>query len=200
MKQGLPKMVLSIVWADENPHATVVHHYQHQFQSINVWAGIIGNFLIGPCVLPPRLNGELYLQFLQNAFRDLIEHLPLETRQRMYFMHDGAPPHFSVAVRDHLNNVYPNRWIGRGGPIAWPPRSPDLTPMDFYLWGHLKTLVYSSPVDTREELLQRITFHCDVIRNNAGLLWRVQQSSLRRARECIRVHGAHVEPFYEVFN
>lgn len=199
-KNGILNLHNSHVWADENPHATVVHQHQQQFQSINVWAGIIGNFLIGPCVLPPRLNGEIYLQFLQNAFLDSIEHLPLATRQHMFFMHDGAPPHFSVAVRNHLNNVYPNRWIGRGGPIAWPPRSPDLTPMDFYLWGHLKTLVYSSPVHTREELLQRITFHCDVIRNNAGLLWRVQQSSIRRARECIRIHGAHVESTYEVFN
>lgn len=81
-----------------------------------------------------------FLEFLQNAFRDLIEPLPLETRLNMYFLHDGAPPHFSVAVREHLNNVYPNRWIGRGGPIDWPPRFPDLRLMDFFLWGYLKKL------------------------------------------------------------
>lgn len=195
-KNGIVNLHNSHVWADGNPHAAVVSHHQHQFQSINIWAGIIGNFLIGPFVLPPRLNGELYLEFLQNNLLDLIEHLPLAIRRNMYFMHDGAPPHFSVAVRNHLNNVFPNRWIGRGGYIAWPPRSPDLTPLDFYLWGHLKTLVYSTPVDTREELLQRIRIHCDVIRNNPGLLWRVQQSTIRRTRECIRRHGAHVEPTY----
>lgn len=195
-KNGIVNLHNSHVWADGNPHAAVVSHHQHQFQSINIWAGIIGNFLIGPFVLPPRLNGELYLEFLQNNLLDLIEHLPLAIRRNMYFMHDGAPPHFSVAVRNHLNNVFPNRWIGRGGYIAWPPRSPDLTPLDFHLWGHLKTLVYSTPVDTREELLQRIRIHCDVIRNNPGLLWRVQQSTIRRTRECIRRHGAHVEPTY----
>ncbi|GBL73687.1 hypothetical protein AVEN_230681-1 [Araneus ventricosus] len=37
---------------------------------------------------------------------------------------------------------YPGRWIGRGGPVLWPPRSPDLTSLDFFLWGHLKELVY----------------------------------------------------------
>lgn len=199
-KNGIINLHNWHVWADENPHATIVSHHQHQFQQINVWAGIVGNFLIGPFVLPARLNGQLYLEFLQNDFHYLVEHLPLETRRNMYYMHDGAPPHFSVAVREHLNTVYPNRWIGRGGPIAWPPRSPDLTPLDFYLWGHLKTLVYSTPVESREELLRRITFHCDQIRNNVGLLWRVQQSSIRRARECIRLHGGHVEPSYEVFN
>ncbi|EFN79901.1 hypothetical protein EAI_14953, partial [Harpegnathos saltator] len=45
---------------------------------------------------------------------------------RMCFMHDGAPAHFSRIAREYLNNNYINRWIGRGGPIAWPARSPDL--------------------------------------------------------------------------
>jgi hypothetical protein len=35
------------------------------------------------------------------------------------------------------------RWIGRGSPfIPWPPYSPDLTPMDFFIWGHLKGRLY----------------------------------------------------------
>ena len=49
--------------------------------------------------------------------------------------HDGAPAHFALDVREYLDNVFPNRWIGRGGPVQWPPRSPDLTPMDFFIWG-----------------------------------------------------------------
>jgi hypothetical protein len=50
---------------------------------------------------------------------------------------------FSRAVRDVLNNTYNNRWVGRGGPTTWPPSSPDLNPLDFYLWGHLKSLVHA---------------------------------------------------------
>jgi hypothetical protein len=38
-------------------------------------------------------------------------------------MCDGAPAHFSRAVRDALSNTYQYRWIGRGGSTAWPPRS-----------------------------------------------------------------------------
>jgi len=34
------------------------------------------------------------------------------------------------------------RWIGRGGPIPWPPRSPDLNSLDFFFWGYLKETVY----------------------------------------------------------
>ena len=43
-----------------------------------------------------------------------------------------------------VNESFPNRWLVRGGPVAWPPRSPDLTPLDYYLWGHTKTLVYET--------------------------------------------------------
>ncbi|CAG9817621.1 unnamed protein product [Phaedon cochleariae] len=42
------------------------------------------------------------------------------------YQHDGARPHFSVPVRNHLDANYPNRWIGRGGSVNWPPLSPDL--------------------------------------------------------------------------
>lgn len=38
----------------------------------------------------------------------------------------------------------------------WPPRSPDLTPLNFYLWGHTKQIVYSTLIRTKEELLQNI--------------------------------------------
>ena len=35
--------------------------------------------------------------------------------------------------------------IGQGGPVPWPARSPDLNPLDFWLWGHLKAMVYAAP-------------------------------------------------------
>ena len=49
-------------------------------------------------------------------------------------MHDGAPAHFSLVAREFLNATYEDRWIGRGGPHLWPARSPDLNPLDFFLW------------------------------------------------------------------
>jgi hypothetical protein len=67
-------------------------------------------------------------------------------------MHDGASAHFSRAVRDVLSNTYHDRWIGRGGLTTWSPRSPDLNPLDFYLWKYLRTRVYAAPVDNDEAL------------------------------------------------
>ena len=58
-------------------------------------------------------------------------------------MQDGAPPHFSCFATDVLrvNERFPDAWIGRGGPIPCPPRSPDLSPLDFFPVGStLRTL------------------------------------------------------------
>ncbi|GFG36095.1 hypothetical protein Cfor_03668 [Coptotermes formosanus] len=63
----------------------------------------------------------------------------------MHFQQDGAPPHYHRDVRKCLNTRFPGRWIGRAAPIPWPPRSPDLTPLDFFLWGIVKDRVYVPP-------------------------------------------------------
>jgi hypothetical protein len=55
-------------------------------------------------------------------------------------MHDGAKAHFLLAFREFLN-VCPEQWRGQVGPTAWPDCSPDLSPLDFYFWGHIKSTV-----------------------------------------------------------
>ena len=47
--------------------------------------------------------------------------------------------------------------MGRGGPILWPARSPDLSPLDIWLWGYLTIKVYANVVTTLDELRQAIT-------------------------------------------
>jgi hypothetical protein len=61
-----------------------------------------------------------------NDLPKLLEDVPLAVRTRMWYMYDVPTAHFSRAVRDVPSNTYHNLGIGRGGPTAWPPRSPDL--------------------------------------------------------------------------
>jgi len=56
----------------------------------------------------------------------------------MFFQHDGALTHWSRRVRYHLDLTFPDRWIGRGGPVSWGPRSPDLSSLDFFYIGILE--------------------------------------------------------------
>ncbi|KAL7640497.1 UNVERIFIED_CONTAM: hypothetical protein RMT77_008772 [Armadillidium vulgare] len=176
------------IWAGENPHAIVESRHQHQF-SLNVWVGIVGDHLIGPFFLPARLTGDVYRHDLPT----LLEDIPLQLRSKMYFMHDGAPAHFCSVARNYLNTVYPRRWISRGGTKPWPPRSPDLNALDFFLWGHLKHLVYGTTFESSEELRARIIECCDTIQHTHGIFERVRQSMRRRIEACIAAEGAHFQ-------
>lgn len=179
------------IWAVENPHVMWPTTFQHQF-SINVWAGIIDDLIIGPYILPNRLNQEIFLNFLQEIFPTLLEDVPLATRLNMWLQLDGAPAHFARPVRQFLNTHYP-QWIGRGGTIAWPPRSPDLTPLDFYFWGYMKQKVYSVVIESREQLLQRINVAAEEVRQNRAQILRTTQSVLFRAQACLQSGGEYFE-------
>jgi len=56
----------------------------------------------------------------------------------MWIQQDGAPPHNSCIVREFLQRQFPEKWIGTNGPLLWPPRLPDLTPLAFFYGGTLK--------------------------------------------------------------
>ncbi|CAH1958902.1 unnamed protein product [Acanthoscelides obtectus] len=71
----------------ENPHAVRRAHFQQTF-SVNVWAGMVNGMLIGPFILPNRLDGMQYLDFLRNILPSLLEDVPLSVRQSMWFLHD----------------------------------------------------------------------------------------------------------------
>jgi hypothetical protein len=152
-----------------------------------------GQGLLGPHVLPHRLTGNHYRDFLLHDLPKLLEDVPLAVRARMWYMHDGAPAYSSRAVRDVFNNTYHDWWIGREGPIAWPPRLPDLNPLDIYLWGRLKTLVYAAPVDNEEALHNCTVDACQTIRNYPGVFVRMRRSMMRRVEACIESHGEHFE-------
>ena len=92
-REGVFNIHNSHLWNDANPHAIRVHSYQHRF-SVNVWAGILNNNIIGPYLMPSPLNGRQYNNFLQHTLPELLEDITLDVRQGMWFQQDGAPPHY----------------------------------------------------------------------------------------------------------
>ena len=123
-----------------NPLAFTVRSHQVRF-SINIWCGIIHNTLLGPHVMPNHLTGANYRDLLVNTLPVLLEEVPLAVHARTWFQHDGAPAHFSHVAMQQLTATFGERWIAYLGPVPWPASSPDHNPLDFFLWGHLKTLV-----------------------------------------------------------
>ncbi|CAH2090775.1 unnamed protein product [Euphydryas editha] len=155
--------------------------------SVNVWAGVIGGLFIGPFILPNILIGENYLSFLQNELRVLLKNVPLDVRREMIFQNDGCPAHYRRTVREHLSPFH-NRWIGRNGPILWPARSPDLTPIDFYVWGRMKEIIYEVEIVDLEHLTARINQAAEVLRREMRLGITTTEI-INRARKCIQNGG-----------
>jgi hypothetical protein len=137
------------------------------------------------------MRGANYLEFLQNDLPPLLEDVSLETRRRMIYQHDGAPPHWNRMILEFMNKNYPNRWIGRFGPIVWPARSPDLTPLDFFLWGFIKEQVYRTPAHTQDDLMRRLLDAFALV--TPDMLARSKNDIIRRARLCIEARGDHFE-------
>ena len=108
-----------------------------------------------------------------------------------------TPPFFHRNVRVPLSCVLQQRWIGRAAKgdnhlLPWPPRSPDLTPCDFFLWGFVKDGVYVPPLPmSLKELRDRITHALQT--NTADMIHRVWNKFDYRVDVCRVTQGAHNE-------
>lgn len=178
-------------WATENPH--FIHPLKQQGrQTVNVWCGIHRNKIIGPVFIEGQLTGDRYLNLLRQEIGDLLDDIPLQQRHQMIWQHDGAPQHYTLAVRNFLNRNY-NVWIGRGGPVTWPPRSPDLTPLDFYLWGALKNKIYKDQIGNVNMLKNRIREEINFLNNDPHVFEQIRLNFIRRCQLCIHNNGGHFE-------
>ena len=128
---------------------------------------------------------------LQSYLEDFLNDIPLPLRGSMFFQQDGASLHSALIVRNYLHEQFPGRWIGRFGPIEWPPRSPDLTPLDFFLWGHLKSVVYRNRPRNIDELKEAIRQEIRSIPRET--LLRAKRSFLERIELCLQAEGGHFE-------
>ena len=96
-----------------------------------------------------------------------------------------------MRVRRVLDENFPHRWIGRHGTIEWPPRSPDLTPLDYFLWGYLKERVYKTRLVNIEDLKQRITNEMNTI--TVEMLRNVRDAFPLRLAHCQAEEGRQFE-------
>jgi len=92
-----------------------------------------------------------------------------------------------------LGATFPNRWIGRDSLKTWPPRSPDITPLDFFLWRYVKDKVFSTPVPDIANLKARITeAFATITEDMLENTWREIDYRLDVLRA---TKGAHVEVY-----
>ncbi|XP_025194313.1 uncharacterized protein LOC112593936 [Melanaphis sacchari] len=142
-------------------------------------------------------NEELQvLAYIQINPRSSVRNLAREVDVSVKKAQDGAPAHNAIIVREYLNQTFGHKWMGTYGPVQWPPRSPDITPLDYFLWGHLKTVVYANPPINLEDLKNKIIIACSELTEDQ-IITATQRELLRRMEACVENNGNNFEQFIE---
>jgi hypothetical protein len=174
-------------WSKQNPDFTVEKKLKSP--TLNVWGGIWGGAIIGPFFFESTVTGERYLKMLEETIWPSLQQIP--NLEEMLWMQDGAPPHWMLGVKEWLNSHFPGRWIGRDGPILWPPRSPDFTPMDFSVWGTVKNRCYASKPRNMNQLKEVIIEEFSKL--DVAYCQKTCQHVMKRMESCKLLGGAQVE-------
>ena len=170
------------IWGSEHPNVVIEH--ERDSPKVNAWCGLMharvsGRFFFAE----PTISAIVYLDMLEHYAAPQLE----EFQPRVLFQ----PPHWGLVVRNFLDATFPNHWIRRDGPTQWPPRSPDITPLDFFFWGYTNDKVYSTPIPNVETLKARITAAlATVTMEMLENTWRMIEFRLDTPRA---TNGAHVE-------
>ncbi|GFU99624.1 transposable element Tc3 transposase [Trichonephila clavipes] len=125
-----------------------------------VWCALWAGGIIGPYFFKNdeghnvTVNGDRYRALITNFF--FIPKLNNHDVQELWFQQDGATCHIARATVDLLKDTFGDRLISRFGPVNCPPSSCDLTPLDYFLWGYVKSFVYADKPQTLDHLEDNI--------------------------------------------
>ncbi|GFU48525.1 putative transposase [Trichonephila clavipes] len=144
------------IWSEANPQVYVETPLHPE--KLTVWCALWVGGIIGPYFKNDEghnvtVNGDRYRAMITNFF---IPELNNHDVQELWFQQDGATCHTARATIDLLKDTFGDRLISRFGPVNWPPKSCDLTPLDYFLWGYVKSLVYADKPQTLDHLEDNI--------------------------------------------
>lgn len=180
------------IYGTSNPRKTQEKpNYQ---KKLNVWCGVAANRIIGPYFYEDEKGAtvtttkERYIEMMRQYVMPQMRRFGME---HYWFQQDGAPPHTCPFTIDKMKKWFPGRLISKNGNFDWPPRSPDLTPPDFYLWGYLKSVVYKSKPQTLTQLKNNI--RREIRRIPTATLEKVMEDAEKRAYLAIKENGGHLQ-------
>lgn len=158
-------------------------------ETLHVWAGIWDGGILGPYFFNGTITRLKYLQMLNDEVWPSLQVFP--NLNDKFWMQDGAPPHWLMEVRAWLDEKFPFRWIGRDGPIPWPPRSPDITPMDFSVWGTIKDRVRQTRPENIHQL--KATIIQEFQKLDLAYCAKTCGHVIKRMERCKEIGGFQVE-------
>lgn len=173
-------------WSEANPNI-VVQKPLHS-QRVTVWAGVARWGIVGPYFFTETINKERYIEMINEFLLPFLRRL--RRVRRTWFQQDGATCHTAKETIAVLKKAFGNRILSRNTNFAWPPRSPDLTAPDFFLWGFLKSRVYNTRPRNLEELKTRISEEISQI--DTPMLEKVFKNFEKRLKDCVSQNGGHL--------
>ena len=108
-----------------------------------------------------------------------------------YFQQDGATAHTTRENIAFLGEFFDRRIISINADIQFPPRSPCLTIVDYFVFPYLKNRIFRTPVANLQALQQRIVDECASI--TPEMLQNSFDSMKRRVNLCIEQGGGHFQ-------
>jgi transposase len=176
-----------VIWSKDNPCTSVTTSLHPQ--RVTVWCGFTSRFILPPAFLEngDTVNAERYLHILKEH---MLPNLPRH-KKNIIFMQDGAPPHVANIVKTFLKDRFGDDIISRHFPQPWPPRSPDLNPCDFFLWGHLKSRVFLHDPKSVDELKRAIQL--EILRIDGDVLVKTVDNLFDRLLCELATNGRHIE-------
>lgn len=180
------------IWGSENPR--MIYQKAMHPQRVTVWCALWSGGIIGPFFFENEdgsavtVNGERYRAMITQF---LVPHLEAIDLDDMWFQQDGATCHTARETLTILREFAPGRVISRFGDQNWPPRSCDLTPLDFWLWGYLKSRVYANKPATIEALKAEIRRCINEIPPH--VFNNVIENFVKRVRICQQSRGGHLQ-------
>ena len=166
--------------------------FEQGADQLMVWIGLTGSgSILGPHFIQGNLNTQEYLRIVRyNVVQRDFRRLNIN-RLQMWWQQDGASAHTSNASLRYLRGQFPGKVISKRGDWPWPPRSPDLTVCDFFLWGFLKQKIWSRPIDDQpknlRQLREAIILECQNLQPE--MIEKAFRGMIVRARKCINVNG-----------
>ncbi|CAD7015056.1 unnamed protein product [Ceratitis capitata] len=101
-------------------------------EKVTVWCGLWDGGIIGPYFFKDDANRRLHKTFFLPKRQEL-------DLYDIWFQQDSAACHKARVTVDLLLNEFDEHFILRSGTVDWPPRSCDLTPLDYFLWSYVKS-------------------------------------------------------------
>ena len=184
-----------VFWGSEK-HTEVYQKGVHE-KKVTAWAAFSHQGIIGPFFFlddednTVTVTSQRYLSILKKFWVGLGRRVGVAERQNQWFQQDGAAPHTSRTVKEWLNRHFGVKVISRGTNHPWSSHSPDLSPLDFHLWGYLKDKMLGQSFDSREDLRDAIIEHVKDI--EAIQFHRVIEHFIERIKMCISRKGGHLE-------